>query len=104
VRTCERCGARFEGKRADARFCSEKCRLDHWLAEHPEAPRSRSERLSQHPRRRSRDGNGTRLYLSPLEVAYLIDVLVDYPDTRDAPLQGVLAKLAKAHDRIEENG
>jgi len=34
-RICSHCGSRLEGKRSDAEFCTDGCRMRHWEAIHP---------------------------------------------------------------------
>lgn len=57
-RSCEFCGATLSKRRRDARFCNESCRSSAWK-------RSRQTRPETFRRRKSRDGRGVRVYLTP---------------------------------------
>ena len=70
---CEYCGASLQGRRRDARHCSDRCRYESWAKRHPqrlstastasENPSSNGKRVA--PRRLSRDGRGVRIYVLP---------------------------------------
>lgn len=110
-RVCEYgpCEESLEGRDKRARFCCDSHRYFAWAATRRPDPsdplrspyNGRSE--GNNGRRESRDGRGARVYLTGLEIAYLIDLLAVMPaDTRDTPLQGVLRKLGSAWERIEQ--
>lgn len=69
---CEDCGKGFWTKNAQARFCSDTCRYLAWDREHPRTPVKQPYNGSAGGKRRaSRDGKGTRLYLTPDELMAL---------------------------------
>jgi hypothetical protein len=70
---CEHCGTSLEGRRRDARYCSDRCRYESWAREHPQRLSTASTKPetpssngtgSAH-RRLSRDGRGVRPYILP---------------------------------------
>jgi hypothetical protein len=70
---CAYCGTSLEGKRRDARYCSDRCRYESWARKRPQRlstasrePEARSSNGTAKTRRRpSRDGRGVRLYVLP---------------------------------------
>ena len=87
-RVCERdgCSGNLSGYRADARYCSEAC---------AKAARRAASADKGRTRRRSRDGLGTRVYLSGEDIVKL-GVLVEAINP-DHPL---VAKLRAAAKRV----
>ena len=94
---CEQCGFGFRPKRPHARFCSQECRRQGWIEREVLAG---LERVQTGSRRLSRDGHGTRVYLTAEEIALVgraIQALAPAPTSR---LAQFLAKLHRASDRI----
>lgn len=84
MKPCRHCRKPFEPKRPHARFCSDACRAADW--------RQRvSEGSGERVRRPSRNGHGTRLYVTPIQIALLRVGVV--------PI-GMRSKLAQAAQRI----
>jgi hypothetical protein len=73
TRSCEQCDASLDGRRSDARYCSDRCRYESWERKHPQRLSTAStahQTLSGNstgsaPRRPSRDGRGVRVYVLP---------------------------------------
>jgi hypothetical protein len=75
---CQHCGASLDGRRRDARYCSDRCRYESWAKKHPQRlstasvePGPPSRNGTSH-RRPSRDGRGVRVYVSPEDDGDLI--------------------------------
>lgn len=60
-RVCLDCGASLAGRRRGTRFCDATCRSRYWKRGHTRKP---ARNVSARPRRPSRDGNGTRIYVT----------------------------------------
>ena len=76
-RVCEECGKGFYTKQKNARFCRDKCRFRAWDREHPREPAKQPYNGSAGGKRRaSRDGKGTRVYLTPDELTWLVQLEV----------------------------
>jgi hypothetical protein len=77
---CENCGASLEGRRTDARHCSDWCRYESWARKHPQRLSTASAGsetpsgigTAKAPRRPSRDGRGVRVYVLPEDNAEAI--------------------------------
>lgn len=86
-RICERegCEVVIDGRRKDARFCSDFCRYQEWDREHPRRPARKPHNGSANgSRRTSRDGSGAHLYLTADELRNLRLGLNDYRVIRKA--------------------
>lgn len=79
--------------RRHARFCSGACRAEGWRREHEKPHRT----LSDEPRRASRDGYGTRIYLAPDEVADLVTRYGAEPGSRR-----MMEKVARAARVVDQ--
>ena len=62
-----RCGHLFEPTRSWQRFCSQECRWQKWIADQIERRITRSSAVSGAIRRPSRNGKGTRIYVTPTD-------------------------------------
>jgi hypothetical protein len=71
IKRCERCGCAFYAKRPHARYCSADCRKAAWDQRRGNARQEPGERVLRPARRCSRDGIGTRLYVTPLDIDVL---------------------------------
>lgn len=63
---CERCGGSMEGKRPDARFCSDACRIRHWK----DANESPTERRRTADRRRKQEARTRGVIRSDVRVSF----------------------------------
>jgi hypothetical protein len=52
---CANCGASLEGRRSDARFCSDSCRFAAWIGNHPEVREQRLATAQKANQRASRN-------------------------------------------------
>lgn len=104
---CEHCGRSFEAKRSHARFCSDSCRAAHWAKNRKNARERPGERVVEASRRPSRDGRGTKVYLTPYQlgtVLWLCQRVTGHDTVTAAGLQDVTEiemKLAAARTRIQ---
>jgi hypothetical protein len=107
-RTCEECGAPLTIQRKRARFCRDSCRT-RWHNKQPSAPGSPRKRLTaaREPenglRRKSKDGLGTRVYLTETEIVLMSRAAerLQRFGFRDTPeVARLRAKLARAANRI----
>jgi|SRR6478609_10325537 len=79
-RTCDQCGKHLISKRRGARFCDSDCR-NAWHNKQPPESDATSKRLEgvrgpeRVPRRASRDGLGTKVYLTPEDIRDLLNHL-----------------------------
>lgn len=97
MRYCENdCGTSLEGRRKDARYCSDLCRYEAWAKEHPQRlTTDTGESETPSKRRTPRRENGIRVYLLPDELDALIGL------NRSASL-AARSKLAVARIRLHE--
>jgi hypothetical protein len=90
----EGCNASLDGMRAQARYCSPR----HRAAAHREKPHSTP---PEQPRRASRDGKGTHVYLTPDEIDFLKNSRMTFRGIKDWQAHLNLgSKLARATRRL----
>lgn len=107
MRRCDECDKPLVVQRSGARFCGSDCKAA-WhnkQRREPDAPAKRitpARTLPRGSRRASRDGRGERVYLLPMELAYLAGLLgrPDMPQRHIA--RAIKAKAHKAMDRARE--
>jgi hypothetical protein len=68
---CEECGSPFQARRRKARFCSAKCRKRAWVRSAADSSEEAGERVLTGTRRPTRDGQGTRLYVTAEEIGVI---------------------------------
>ena len=106
-RTCanQRCGNTFTPHRPHQRFCGSACRFEAWWATKRENGREKpGQRVVEGARRRSRDGLGTKVYLTFAEIVHF-QQLRDRADLPATPAgQRLDLKLARAAERINNKG
>jgi hypothetical protein len=103
TRTCPQCEREFTPKRPHAVVCSDPCRYQHWVEQAVEAGRQRvKDGSGSGLRRASRDGKGTRVYLTFGEIDHLEQMRGRAQLPKTPAGERLLAKFARAHERIAE--
>lgn len=93
-RTCQRkgCSGDLTGYRSDARYCSEAC---------SKAAKRAASADKGRTRRKSRDGSGTRVYLTAEEIEFL-SALPRQKRHRGSSIAGrIMLKLDRANRRVK---
>lgn len=107
-RTCKECGRQLIAHRKDAQFCGVNCK-NRWHNKHPSGHGTTHKRLdgasgpAGRSRRRSRDGLGTRVYLTAEEIAQLRPLVAQHLPWPFWPAQ-LAPKLERAAERIGRKG
>lgn len=95
------CPHRFMPRRKHHRFCTPECRKQDWIRRNAlrggKAGRTRS---SGH-RRASKDGKGTRFYVTARELDYLLGLTTGERDTASHPPGRIIRKLVSASERLQ---
>lgn len=96
-RTCEQCGNSFMPKAPHQRFDYEECRYQHCVEK---SVQEANQRVEEGARRASRDGKGTKVYLTFGELVHLQGAR-NFQKVASTPLGDRLdAKLDRAIERV----
>jgi hypothetical protein len=98
--SCASCSGTFFSKRSHARYCSDKCRHDAWVKSQENGSEGGSQRVSRSARRPSRNGYGTRIYLTESELNFLARAVVAYEPAGGPALDRLVNKFLHAGNRL----
>lgn len=100
-RVCWHCEEHFEQKRPHARYCSDECRYEAWVKRQKNSRETPAQRVEPQTRRKSRDGKGAKVYLTPEEIDFLDNTRKTFRSSADWEAHlGLGRKLSRAKRRL----
>lgn len=101
------CNVSLEGRRRQCRYCSAACRAAESKLRRADS-RAEGEKphsaVSRPPRRQTRDGRGTRMYVVRDELELVRDVLAGKRPRENGARDRLLQKIPRALEHLDERG